>query len=343
MNDGRPINRGYEESDGLFASGGAKWYKPQVDYHGRPVTGYRGWIFQDDQGNKFPEKGVGLRPDIDQEFGDAAIRFIRRKPEEPFFLHVNFTAPHDPLFMPPGYEGKYDPEKIPLPPNFLPRHPFDHGNFEGRDEKLLPWPRAPEDVREDLAVYYAVISHMDEQVGRILDALDATGQADRTIVIFTSDQGLAMGSHGLRGKQNMYDHTVGTPLVFRGPGIAKEERRDAQCYLRDLYPTICDMAGIEVPATVQGRSLVPVLRGEAESVYPCVFGHFRDTQRMIRTDRWKLVHYPQIGKYQLFDLENDPYERESLAVGPCRASVFAELRSKLEAWQKEVGDPLLTR
>jgi arylsulfatase A-like enzyme len=342
MNDGRPITRGYEESDGLFASGGAKWWKPQVDYHGRPVTGYRGWVFQDDEGNKFPEKGVGLTPEIDKEFADAAIRFIRRKPEKPFFLHVNFTAPHDPLLMPPGYEGKYDPEEIPLPPNFLPRHPFDHGNFEGRDEKLLPWPRTPKLVREDLAVYYAVISHMDEQLGRILEALEATGQAAGTIVIFTSDQGLAMGSHGLRGKQNMYEHTVGTPLIFRGPGIPKGERCDAQCYLRDLYPTVCEMAGIEIPETVQGRSLVPVLRGEADSLYPCVFGHFRDAQRMIRTDRWKLVHYPQIDKYQLFDLANHPNELNNLATGPCRATVFAELRGKLEAWQKEVGDPLVT-
>jgi len=343
MNDGRPITRGYEESDGLFASGGAKWWIDQVDYHGRPVTGYRGWVFQDDEGNKFPEKGVGLTPNIDKEFADAAIRFINRKPERPFFLHVNFTAPHDPLLMPPGYEGKYDPEKIPLPPNFLPQHPFDHGNFEGRDEKLLPWPRTPKDVREDLAVYYAVISHMDEQLGRILAALEDTGQAANTIVIFTSDQGLAMGSHGLRGKQNMYEHTVGTPLIFRGPGIPKAGRRNAQCYLRDMYPTVCELVGIEIPETVQGRSLVPVLRGEADSVYPYVFGHFRDAQRMIRTDRWKLVHYPKIGKYQLFDLANDPHELHNLAVGPCRATVFPDLRAKLEAWQKEVGDPLVTK
>ena len=342
MNDGRPTTQGYEESDGLFAEGGAPWWVDQVDYHGRPVTGYRGWVFQGDKGIKFPEKGVGLTPGIDKEFADAAIRFIRRKWETPFFLHVNFTAPHDPLLMPPGYEGKYDPEKIPLPPNFLPRHPFDHGNFEGRDEKLLPWPRTPKDVREDLAVYYAVISYMDEQLGRILAALEATGQADNTIVIFTSDQGLAMGSHGLRGKQNMYEHTVGAPLIFRGPGIPKGQRRDAQCYLRDLYPTVCDLAGIEIPATVQGRSLAPVLRGEVDSIYTAVFGHFADAQRMIRTDRWKLVHYPKVEKYQLFDLANDPYELENLAVGPCHATVFAELRAKLEAWQKEVGDPLVT-
>ncbi|OHB84866.1 MAG: choline-sulfatase [Planctomycetes bacterium RBG_16_64_12] len=342
MNDGRPTTQGYEESDGLFAEGGAPWWVDQVDYHGRPVTGYRGWVFQGDKGIKFPEKGVGLTPGIDKEFADAAIRFIRRKWETPFFLHVNFTAPHDPLLMPPGYEGKYDPEKIPLPPNFLPRHAFDHGNFEGRDEKLLPWPRTPKDVREDLAVYYAVISYMDEQLGRILAALEATGQADNTIVIFTSDQGLAMGSHGLRGKQNMYEHTVGAPLIFRGPGIPKGQRRDAQCYLRDLYPTVCDLAGIEIPATVQGRRLGPVLRGEVDSIYPAVFGHFADAQRMIRTDRWKLIHYPKVEKYQLFDLANDPYELENLAVGPCRATVFAELRAKLEAWQKEVGDPLVT-
>ncbi len=341
MSDGRPITRGYDESDGLFASGGAKWWVDQVDYHGRPVTGYRGWVFQDDQGNKHPEKGVGLTPDISREFADAAIRFIQRKPERPFFLHVNFTAPHDPLLMPSGYEGKYDPAKIPLPPNFLPRHPFDHGNFEGRDEKLLPWPRTPKDVRQDLAVYYAVISHMDDQLGRILAALEATGQAHSTIVIFTSDQGLAMGSHGLRGKQNMYEHTIGTPLIFRGPGIPKGQRRNAQCYLRDLYPTVCDLVGIEIPETVQGHSLVRVLRGRTDRVYPCVFGHFANAQRMIRTDRWKLVYYPKNDKYQLFDLADDPYELKSLAGDPCHAAVLAELRAKLEAWQREVGDQLV--
>jgi len=341
MNDGRPTTQGYEESRGLFASGGAKWWVDQVDHHGRPVTGYRGWVFQDDEGRKFPEKGVGLTPNISKQFADAAIELIARQPDKPFFLHVNFTAPHDPLLMPPGYEGKYDPAAIPLPPNFAPRHPFDHGNFDGRDEKLLPWPRTPEDVRADLAVYYAVIEHMDEHLGRILAALEAGGQADRTIVIFTSDHGLAMGSHGLRGKQNMYDHTVGTPLVMRGPGIPRGRRVDALCYLRDLYPTVCDLVGVEVPATVQGKSLAPVLQGEADSVHPCVFGHFGDVQRMIRTDRWKLVHYPQIGKHQLFDLAADPDELNDLASGPCRATLMAELRARLEAWQREVGDPLV--
>jgi len=343
MNDGKPVTRGYDETLGLFASGGGRWAVDAVDYHGRPVTGYRGWVFQSDQGRMFPEKGVGLTPDISREFADAAIRFIRRRPQRPFFLHVNFTAPHDPLLMPPGFEGKYDPDRIPLPPNFLPRHPFDHGNLEGRDEKLLPWPRTEKDVREDLAVYYAVISHMDQQLGRILAALATTGQADDTVVVFTSDQGLAVGSHGLRGKQNLYDHTVGVPLVFAGPGIEKDRRTAAQCYLRDLYPTTCELAGIEIPATVEGRSLVPVLHGRAEAAYPHVTAYFRDFQRMIRTDRWKLIHYPQIGKCQLFDLVADPHEMQDRFSDPNLSDVLADLRGRLEAWQQEVGDPLVAK
>ena len=341
MNDGRPITRGYDETLGLYGSGGGRFpLSFDVDWHGREVTGYRGWIFQTDDGTKLPEKGVGLVPDISREFADAAIEFINRKSDKPFFLHVNFTAPHDPLLMPPGYEGRYKADQMPLPPNFLPRHPFDHGNLEGRDEKLLPWPRTPEMVRADLAVYYAVISHMDEHLGRILDALKTTGRAENTYVLFTSDHGLAVGSHGLRGKQNMYEHTVGVPLVVAGPNIPQGKRSDAQCYLRDMYPTVCELAGIDIPHTVQGRSLVPVIRGQTDSIYPEVFGHFRDTQRMIRTDRWKLIFYPKIGKYQLFDLVNDPAEKENLAAEPRHAEVFAELRAKLEAWQKEVGDPL---
>ena len=150
-----------------------------------------------------------------------------------------------------------------------------------------------------------------------------------------------MGSHGLRGKQNMYDHTVGAPLIFRGPSIPKNRRTTAQCYLRDMYPTVCDLAGIEIPETVQGRSLAAVLRGEADSVYACVFGRFKDAQRMIRTDRWKLIHYPQVDRWQLFDLSTDPYETENLVAAPRHAGLVAELRAKLTAWQKEVGDPLM--
>ncbi len=340
---GRPSNWGYEECQALFGQGNRNWPNDiQFDWQGRKITGAPGCVFQTDDGRLLREKGVGLKPNFSEVFADAAIDFINRKPKKPFFLHVSFMAPHDPLLMPPGYEAKYKPDRIPVPPNFLPEHPLDHGYLKTRDELLFSWPRTPKQVREELAMYYLVISHMDAQIGRILAALKTTGQRANTIVIFTSDQGVAIGSHGLRGKQNMYEHTIGVPLVMSGPGIPKGVRRDAQCYLRDLFPTACDLAGIEVPQAVQGNSLVPILRDESAVVYPSVFAGFGRTQRMIRTDRWKLIHYPKLGKYQLFDLPKDPHELHNLAAGAEHAKVVAELRAKLEGWQKRVGDPLAT-
>ncbi|MAG94403.1 MAG: hypothetical protein CMJ48_11725 [Planctomycetaceae bacterium] len=343
-NDGRPPTRGYTDTLGLFTGGGSKWYKEQTDWKGQKVTGYRAWIFQSGDGKtKYPERGVGLTPDISEKFADAAIELIGRKTDKPFFLHLNFTAPHDPLFLTPGFEKTYDPKKIPLPKNFLPQHPFDHGNSKGRDEILLPFPRTPEIVQQTIAVYYSVISHLDLQVGRILRALEESGQAENTIVVFSSDHGLGVGSHGLRGKQNMYEHTINVPMIFAGPGIARGETKNAQVYLRDLYPTLCELSGVETPKTVRAKSFAGVLRGEIEEVHPFGVGYFRDKQRMIRTDRWKLISYPQIERMQLFDLENDPHELRDLSADPERQGVVANLRGKLEDWQRSVDDPLVRK
>lgn len=339
-NNGRPQDWGYEATRGLFAGGGAKWDKPAVDAAGRPVTGYRGWILQTDDRQLQPERGVGLTRDISRAFADAAIEVLQEPSEQPLFLHVNFTAPHDPLLMPPGYENKYDPERMPLPKNFLPEHPFDHGNFDGRDELLFARPRTPREVKRELAVYYAVISHMDEQIGRLLHTLRETEQLDRTLIAFTSDHGLAIGSHGLRGKQNMYEHTIGVPLILSGPDLPKDRRITAQCYQRDLFPTFCDIAHMPIPDTVEGHSLVPVLRGEQDTIYPRVFAYFRDKQRMVRDDRWKLIWYPPLDRYQLFDLSNDPDELHDLSGDPQHQAKLHELQGTLHAWQREVGDPV---
>jgi len=341
-NDGRPSERGYDETPGLYRGGGGRWAVPTFDWNGRPVTGYRGWVFQsDDRRTKHPERGVGLTPNISADFADAAIGFLKKRTEQPFFLHVNFTAPHDPLLMPFGYENQYDPAKMPAPKNFLPRHPFDHGNFRGRDERLFEWPRTKTMVRDELAVYYAVITHLDAQIGRIIAALKQSGRLENTIVIFTSDHGLAVGSHGLRGKQSMYEHTIGVPLVLAGPGIPKNRRVNAQCYLRDLFPTTCALAGVPIPKAIDGRSLKPVLDGKAESVYPHVFGYFRKFQRMIRTDDWKLIHYPHLDRWQLFHLKTDPHELTNLAGRKKYVEVQKDLSAKLRAWQRRVKDPVL--
>lgn len=347
-NDGLPTERGFERTNGLYKGGGGKWWGksdyPQhpLDHNGRTVTGYRGWVLQTDEGKLLPERGVGLMPDISRTFADAAIELIQTKPEKPFFLQVNFAAPHDPLLMPPGWENKYDAARLPLPKNFLPEHPFDHGNFMGRDEKLFEWPRTPEMVRKELAVYYAVISDLDQQVGRILKALDDTGQREETLIIFSSDHGLGVGSHGLRGKQNMYEHTINVPLIFQGPGIPRGQKRPAQCYLRDLFPTVCDFAGIPIPQTAQGKSLAGVIRGKEDKVYDQVFGYFRRSQRMIRTEDYKLIVYPEADRVQLFHLPSDPWEMKNLADDSDYAEVRRQLETALAAWQKEMRDPVLT-
>lgn len=339
-NDGQPKSRGYVETRALYSGGGGAGRTPQPDHAGRPATGYVGWTFKTDDGRAEPEKGVGLTPDTDRFIGDGAVELIRRRPAQPFFLHVNFTGPHDPRIVPRGFEGAYDPARMPLPKNFAPEHPFDHGNAKGRDEVLLAAPRQPDEVRAELACYYAMISQVDAQVGRIVAALRETGELDRTVIIFSSDHGLALGSHGLMGKQNLYDHSLGVPLLMRGPGVPRSRRLDAACYLRDLFPTTCELAGLAIPDTVQGRSLAPVLVGRTKSVHPHVIGYFTNTQRAIRDDRWKLIWYPQAGRQQLFDLANDADELRDLAAASRHAGKVAELKGRLETWLKANGDPL---
>jgi arylsulfatase A-like enzyme len=250
---------GYTDTDALYAGGG-KNDDSYVDFRGRPATGYRGWVLQTDDRKLFPEKGVGLTPNISAELADAAVRLIGRKPDQPFFLHVNFPVPHDPRLWPTGYEKMYEPSKLPLPANFRPEHPFDHGNARGRDEVLLPFPRTKDDIQQELACYYAMISHMGEQIGRIVQALDDNGQLSNTLIVFTSDHGLAIGSHGLVGKQNMYEHTINVPLVIAGPGIPAGKKTAAQCYLRDLMPTFCELAAVKLEQKIDAQSLTPVFR-----------------------------------------------------------------------------------
>lgn len=338
-NNGRPKDHGYERSSGAYFGGGGKWAKPEKDWKGREITGYKGWIFESEDGKPQPELGVGLTPEISKLIADSAIRVIEQRDNAPYFLHVNFTAPHDPLIMPPGYERMYDPAKIPLPRNFLPEHPFDHGNFRGRDETLWTWPRTEGAVRDELACYYAVLSHLDEQIGRVTGAIDKSGQAANTIVMFTADNGMAIGSHGLRGKQNMYEHSINVPLIIRGPGVARGFRTRAQCYLRDLLPTACELAGIAAPRGIESESLVPILSRRKGSIREETFGYYQDSQRMIRTDRWKFAWYPKVKREQLFDLEKDPHELRDLSNESRHDALKTELRGRLIKWLTDHRDP----
>jgi len=260
---------------------------------------------------------------------------------QPFFMYVAFHAPHDPRQAPKELVDLYPPQKVAVPPNYLPEHPFDQGDHKLRDETLAPFPRTKEAVQVHRSEYYAIITHVDRQIGRVLDALDKSGQADNTLIVFAADQGLAVGEHGLMGKQNQYDHSVRMPFVICGPGIEPGRRIDALVYLQSLFATTCEMTGIKTPSTVQFPSLVPLLTGRREKLYDSIYGAYRDLQRMVRTERYKLIRYPHVNEVQLFDLREDPWETTDLAEDPRYADTIHQLDEQLHRWMQETGDKLV--
>jgi arylsulfatase A-like enzyme len=275
-------------------------------------------------------------------FADAAIEFLQNHDgKKPFFVYVPFTAPHDPRQPPPSYREMYYRNLPPLPANFLPQLPFDNGAMNGgRDENLGAWPRTEAMIRDQLAEYYGLITHLDEQIGRILSALNKSGQANNTIIIFAADNGLALGSHGLLGKQSVFEHSMRTPLIIAGPGIPRSKSTRAFTYLLDIFPTICDLLGVEPPTDLEGESLRPLWEGKKASLRDSVFLPYLQVQRAVRDERWKLIAYPKIGHLQLFDLQKDPHETNNLIGRPEAAEHVTRLLKLMMQWQARVGDTL---
>ena len=276
-------------------------------------------------------------------FADAACHFLEKQnPDEPFFLYVAFTAPHDPRTAPKEFVDMYDREKMALPPNFLPEHPFDNGEMQVRDEKLAGFPRTPEEVRKHIAEYYAIISHLDSQIGRIMETLERTRQANKTLVVFTGDNGLALGQHGLLGKQSVYEHSVHVPLILSGPGIPGRECRNDLCCLTDIFASVCDLTGIRKPDSAEGESLVPAIKNQTRKGREALYFSYRHFQRALRTKRWKLILYNVHGEKhtQLFDLINDPWETKNLADNPAQADRIREMTEMLKSMMAEADDPV---
>jgi arylsulfatase A-like enzyme len=185
-----------------------------------------------------------------------------------------------------------------------------------RDEQLLESPRPPEAVRRMLADYYRYVSYLDAQVGRILDALEASPFADNTIVVFSADSGVARGSHGLIGKQNLYEHSVRVPLLVSGPGIPKGKTTDAMCYLYDVFPTLGAACGVQAPAESEGRDFSSVLREPSLPGRELLQFSYKDVQLAVRDNRWKLIYYPKADVTQLYDLVADPQETKDMSGEP---------------------------
>jgi arylsulfatase A-like enzyme len=273
-------------------------------------------------------------------FADASIEFLKQQSgQQPWFCYVSFTAPHDPRQPPEGYADRYYQNKPPLPKNFLPQHPFDTGSMQIRDEVLAPWPRTESVLRDQLAEYYGMISYLDEQLGHIIDAAQRDTNRE-TIIVYSADHGLALGSHGLLGKQNLYEHSMKAPLIIASTKKSCNAKIDALVYLHDLFPTICHLAQIQtLPANVEGRILPHLLPADSSKQREALFTCYADKIRAIRDERYKLIRWPQINKTQLFDLITDPDEIDDLSADPVHRPRIDAMMELLRESQNDVDDP----
>jgi len=262
--------------------------------------------------------------------------------DKPFFMYLAFNAPHDPRQAPKEYIDRYPLDRIKLPENFLPEYPYADKicGLGLRDEKLMPYPRTEYTVKVNRQEYFALITHMDDQIGRILEAVKASGKADNTYIIFTADHGLAVGHHGLSGKQNMYDHSVRVPFLVVGPNVEAGSTIDTPIYLQDVMATSLDLGRASTEG-VEFKSLLPLLRDESSDHYPVIYGAYMNRQRMIIQGDWKLISYPTANVERLFNLKKDPNEMNDLAGNPEYASKLAELREGLSKLSLEMDDPLV--
>ena len=309
-------------------------------YNRPPATGADSWSPYDTSLGGFWEGGKHWS----EVAADDAVDFLgeAKQQAKPFFMYIAFNAPHDPRQSPKEYVDKYPLSRIAVPKNFLPEYPHKDAIGCGpslRDEKLGPFPRTEQAVKVHRQEYYALITHLDAQIGRILDALDRSGQADNTWIFFTADHGLALGHHGLFGKQNMYDDSVRVPFIVAGPGVAKNRRHAAAIYLQDAMATALDLAAAPKPAHVFFHSLRPLLDGkQKQSSYESVYGGYLELQRAITHDGWKLIAYPKAGVVRLYHLAKDPLEMTDLAADPKHAQQKRELFTRLVALQKSLAD-----
>jgi arylsulfatase A-like enzyme len=267
--------------------------------------------------------------------GDQAVEFLQQRAasgdQDPFLMFLGFSHPHDTRDGTPDLLERYgaynatepptevNPLAPPLPMNYLPAHPFPHGHPMLRDEEEVSGvltSRSEATVRNEIGREYACIELIDMQIGRVLAQLEEMGELDNTYIVFTSDHGIAVGRHGLMGKQNLYEHTWRVPMIVVGRGIEPGSRARGNIYLLDLLPTLCDLARIQIPETVEGASFALVLGGLGDRVrdvlYGCYCGGTLPGMRSVRIGDWKLIKYDvmegTVRETQLFNLAENPHE-----------------------------------
>jgi iduronate 2-sulfatase len=277
---------------------------------------------------------------VDGGHADAAIAWLEsRDTTRPFFLAVGFHRPHLPLVAPAKYFDLYPLESITLP-----TEPAD-------DEEDIPAPArngavpgyamtaTPEQRRAAIRGYLATVSYMDAQAGRVIDTVKRLGLSEKTIIVFVSDHGWHLGEHGLWHKRSLFEESARVPLIVNVPGTkSRGQASTSLVELVDLFPTLCDFAGVPAPPRLEGKSLRPLLDGPRATVHEAAFTQARRGKnaehwgRSVRTSRWRCTEWDE-GRsgIELYDHQADPREYTNLANRPEHAAVLKELRAMLAA------------
>ncbi|RKR14357.1 arylsulfatase A-like enzyme [Maribacter vaceletii] len=330
----------YKKEDGYLLV-----YNKKGDIVRRPVT-------KEDKKGPFGTEKNG--PHTSETYAKNAVDFItNHNYKKPFFMYLAFHAPHDPRQAPKKFKDMYPEENIKLTPSYLAQHPFDNGHMTTRDESLDIWPRTPKIARKHLSDYYATITHLDHQIGKVITSLKEKGQYENTIIVLSGDSGLGVGNHGLLGKQNIYDEDgVHVPFIISGKIKGDGRRIDAFSYIHDIFPTICDLANIPIPTSVSGKSLAPVIDNKKKQIRDYTYHAYRQHQRAYRKGEYKLIEFvqaPDISKSKekivsgskttlLFHIKKDPWEVTNLAFLKEYKTILKNMRKEMKAKALELND-----
>ena len=276
------------------------------------------------------------------------LRWLKRNEEKPFFLAVGFVRPHLPFSAPKMYWDRYDRAKLPMPEYEKPpkNAPDFAGKKNGEIAAFKPIPRTdgtpyePDLTRQLIHGYYASVSYMDAQLGKVLDALEETGLADNTIVVLWGDHGYHLGDHGVWTKHTNYEQAVRIPIIIRTPdGRSAGQNAKQLVETVDIYPTLASLAGLPVPKTSQpidGIDLSPVLNDPSKTIRDYAYHAFNRgsrTGRAMRSERYRIVEWLEPGKpiaqaiYELYDFQNDPLETENVAAS--NPTALAQMKTLL--------------
>ena len=296
---------------------------------------------------------------------DKALNWFKtkRNPKRPFCFMLHYKAPHDTWQFARRYSTYLAETKIPEPPTL-----FDHGSgrskaiersrqyigsshghhtdYISRTKHLKGKARRRAQYQIYMKQYLRCVKGIDDNIGRVLKYLDDSGLAKNTIVVYTADQGFFLGEHGLYDKRFMYEEALRLPLLVRWPGRIKPGSTNDDLVLNlDFAPTLLDAAGRRVPTAMQGRSFLPLLEGKTDVKWRDAFyyryyvSHFNTPAHFgLRTSRYKLIHFNEIGEWELFDLKADPREMKNLAGSRRHAELLAKLKARLAALQRASGD-----